>query len=98
MRWDNLESAKVKCVCADFPNLALLTKSTTLGDTQVAFGYASVGNKSLRKTVTAFALAGSLEYPMAVSIDADISFVITGNKICLPVTEVLLCAAAISRA
>ena len=52
----------------------------------------SIGNKYLGKTVTAFALAGSLEYPMVVSINTEHAFTRPDKNICLPVTEVLLFA------
>ena len=52
----------------------------------------SIGNKYLGKTVTAFALAGSLEYPMVVSINTEHAFTRSDKNICLPVTEVLLFA------
>ena len=38
---------KFKRVCKDFPNLAILTKSSTPGDIHLTFGHAAVGNKSL---------------------------------------------------
>ena len=72
--------------------MTILTKSATPGDVQLKFKHASLGNKSPGELVTAFALAGSLEAPIVVSIDADIAFTITGDKICIPVAKVLLCA------
>ena len=42
----------------------------------------------------AFALAGSLNSPSVVSINMDIAFATDGEKIHLPITEVLLCDAA----
>ena len=93
MRSDEPDRTNFKCVCACFPNPVLLIKSATPGDIQDTFGHASIGNKSLGETVTAFALAGSLESPMVVSIDADITFSSTGEKIRLPVMKVLLRAA-----
>ena len=58
MRYNNPVSTKFKCVCTDFPNLALLTKSATTGDIQVTFGHASVENNPLREILIAFALTG----------------------------------------
>ena len=39
------DANKFKNVCKDFPNLDILTKSSTLGEIQLKFGHASVGNK-----------------------------------------------------
>ena len=47
MRLDEPSGTKFKCVCTYFPNITLLSKSTTTGDIQVTFGHASVRNKSL---------------------------------------------------
>ena len=51
---------KYKNVCKDFPNLAILTKSSTPEEIQLTFGHAAVGNKSLGESVVACALAGDL--------------------------------------
>ena len=56
MRPDKPYSAKFKCVCTGFPNIALLAKSTTLGNIQVTFGHMFVGIKYLSETITTFAL------------------------------------------
>ena len=56
MRSDDPYGSKLKRVCTDFPNLPVLVKSATPGDIQVKYAHASVGNKSLGKMVTAFAL------------------------------------------
>ena len=93
MRLDETASTKFKYVCADFPNLALIIKSSTLGEIQVTFGHTSIGNKYLEETGTAFALSISLEFPTVVSIDANCDFSSNGEKIRLLVTEVLLCTA-----
>ena len=58
---DQLDGTKFKCVCADFPNIVLLTKSATPGNIQVTFGHVSAKNKYFRETTTTFALAVSLE-------------------------------------
>ena len=42
----------------------------------------------------AFALAGDLSSPSVISLKIDIDFAVDGDKICLPIAEVLLCAAA----
>ena len=84
--------ANFKRVCVDFPNITLLTKSTTPGNIQANFGRASFGNKSLGSTFTTFTLVGSLESSTVVSIDAERAFTISGDKIRLPAMEVLLCA------
>ena len=49
-------------------------------------------DKSLEESVTAFALAVSLEALIVVSIDADIAFDNAGDKIQITITKVLLCA------
>ena len=87
MQSDEPAGANFKCVCADFPNIALLTKSTTPGDIQVKFGRASIGNKSLRETIDALDLARSLESLMVVSINAENEFSRNSEKIYLLVME-----------
>ena len=59
-------------------------------DVELMFVHVSIGNNSLWESVTDFALAGSLEAPTAVSINAGIAFTISGDKIRIPVTKVLL--------
>ena len=54
------DGSKFNSVCTDFPNLAVFTKISIPRDIQLMYVHASVRNKSLGKTVTAFALAGSL--------------------------------------
>ena len=83
-----------KRICEDFPNLAILTKSSTPGDIQLTFGHAVIGNKSLGESVVAFALAGDLSSPSVIYFNTDIAFAADGDKIRLPIAEVLLCAAA----
>ena len=58
--------SKFKRFCTNSPNLEVLTKRATPCDIQVTYEHASVGNKSLGKTVTAFALEGSLKAPTVV--------------------------------
>ena len=58
------------------------------------FGHATVGNKSLGEYIQAFALAGDLGSPSIISFNLEISFAPDGGKIRLPITEVLLRAAA----
>ena len=53
-----------------------------------------IGNKSLGESVVAFALARDLSSPSVIYLKIDIPFSVEGNKICLPIAEVLLCAAA----
>ena len=60
---------KFKDICTDFPNLALLTKSSTPGEIQITFGHSTVGNKSLGETLQAFALAGDLASPSVISFN-----------------------------
>ena len=94
MRASEPASDKFKNVCEDFPNLAILTKSSTPGEIQLTFGHAVIGNKSLGEPVVAFALAGDLSSPSVISFNIEIAFATDGEKIHLPITEVLLCAAA----
>ena len=88
------DAEKYKRVCEDFPNLAILTKSVTLGEIWLTFGHAAVVNKSLGESVVAFALAGNLSSPSLISLKIEIYFAADNKKIRLPIAEVLLCAAA----
>ena len=47
MQASDLAAEKYKKFCGDFPNLAILTKSTTFGEVQPTFVHATAGNKSL---------------------------------------------------
>ena len=47
MRLNDPGGTKFKCVCADYLNLALLTKSAILGEIQVTFAYISDENNYL---------------------------------------------------
>ena len=85
---------KFKRVCEDFTNLAILTNISTPGEIQLTFGHVDVGNKSLGKSVVAFSLAGYLSSPSVISFNIDIAFASDGDKIRLPIAEVLLCTAA----
>ena len=82
--------SKFKRVCADLPNLALLTKSVTPGGDQVTYTHASVGNDPLGEAMTNFALAGLLEALTVTTIDTEHSFAGAKDKIHLPTTKVLL--------
>ena len=81
---------KFKDICNDFPNLAILTKSSTPGEVQLTFGHSTVGDKSLRENFQTFALAGDLGSPSVVSFNLKITFAPEGEKIRLPITEALL--------
>ena len=94
MRSDKPASSKFKRVSTDFPNLAVLTKSATPGEIQEMYAHTSVGNNTLGKIVTAFALARSFEATTMILINIERAFAGDGEKICLPKTEVLLHAAA----
>ena len=83
-----------KQVCEDFPNLAILTKSARQGKVQLTFGHAASGNKSLGESVVDFSLVVDLSSPSVVSLNIDIAFDSDGDNTCLPIAEVLLCAAA----
>ena len=89
-----MAAKKYKKVWEDFPNLAILTKSSTPGKVQLTFSHVTVGNKSVGKSVVAFALAGDLSSPYGVSVNMDIASSADGDKIRLLITEVILCAAA----
>ena len=98
MRLDNPYGAKFKFIFVDFPNVMILTKSATLGEIQVTFHHASFGEKSLRETDTAFTLVGYHKYLTVVSINTKRAFTSAGDKIRLPITEVLLHAAVVDLA
>ena len=93
MRTSEPAGEKFKYVCGNFPNLAILTKRATLGDVQLTFVHVSVGKTPLGESITAFSHAGSLEAPTVNYINVNIAFAIAGNRIWIPVTEVLLRAA-----
>ena len=93
MRASKLAAEKFKRVCEDFPNLTILTKSATPGDIQLTFGHVAVGNKSLGKSVVAFALVGDLSSPSVISLKIKIAFAADSDNIRLPIAEVLLRAA-----
>ena len=84
---------KYKNICHDLPNLAILTKSAAPGEVQLTFVHATVGNMSFGGSVVAFALAGNLDLPSVVFIKMYIAFAADGDKIRLPIMEVLLCTA-----
>ena len=94
MRASEPAAEKYKRVCEDFPNLAILTKSATPGKIQLTFSHTAVGNNSLGESVVAFSLAGDLSSPSVISLKIKIAFSADGDKIRLPIAEVLLCAAA----
>ena len=78
---------KFKDICTDFPNHAILTKSSIPGEIQLTFGHSTVGNKSLGETLKDFALAGDLASPSVISFNLEIAFVPEGEKIRLQITE-----------
>ena len=88
---DEPDVSKLKRVCADFPDIMLLTKSATHRKSKVIYAHTSIGNKSIGETVTTFALVVFLKAPNLVMIDVESDG--AGNKIHLPTTEVLLRAA-----
>ena len=94
MRASEPAAKKYKKVCDNFPNLTILTKRSIPGEVQLTFTRETVGNKPLGESVVVFALAGNLDSSSVVSINTEINFASEGNKICLPITEVLLRAAA----
>ena len=83
---DEPSGSKFKQVCTYLPNLAVLTNRATHFYIQVAYAHASVGNNSLGKKVTVFALTGYHEAPTVVSIDIEHAFAGDGKRIYLPTT------------
>ena len=98
MRASEPGTEKYKNVCEDFPNLGILTKSSTPVIVQLTFGHTTVGNKSFRESIQAFALAGDLGSPSVISFNLEIAFAPDGEKIRQPIAEVLLCAPAVNLA
>ena len=94
MRASDPAMEKSKRVCKDFPNLAVLTKSAMPGEIQLTFGHAAVGNKSIRESVVDSSLTGNISSCSVIYLKIEIAFTADGDKICLPIAEVLLCAAA----
>ena len=90
MRSDKLAGSKFKHICKNFPNMAVLTKSSSPGYIQLTYVHASVGNNYLGKTVTAFPLAGSLKAPTVVLIDTKLTFIVNCKNILLQTTEFLI--------
>ena len=90
----DLSAKKYEKFCKDFPNITILTKSAMPGEFQLMFGHATVGNNSLGGSAMALALAGYLSSPSSVYVKIDIAFAAYGDKICLPIAEVLLRATA----
>ena len=94
MRASDPSTEKYKNVCEDFPNLGILTKSSTPGKIQLTFGHATFGNKSPGESVQAFALADDLGSPSVIYFNLEIAFVPNREEICVSIAEVLLRAAA----
>ena len=92
MRASEPSSKKYKRVCEDFPNLAILTKISTPGEVHLMYGQSDVGNKSLGESVEDFALAGDIRSPTVIILNIDNIFSADGDKIRLPIAEVLFCA------
>ena len=84
---------KFKDVCEYFPNLAIPTKSSMPSNAQLTFANLSIGKKSLGGSVTTFAPEGSLNLFTSVSINSDIASSMAGDKIRLPIAEVIFRAA-----
>ena len=85
---------KFNNVCEDFPNLNILIDSSTSGEIQLRFGHTAVGEKSLGEPIKAFTLAGYLSSPSVISFNIEIAFATDGEKIRLPIAEVLYHATA----
>ena len=86
MRASEPATEKYKNVCEDFPNLGILTKSSTPGEVQLTFGHSTIGNKSLGESLQDFALAGDLGSPSVISFNLEIAFAPEGEKIRLTIT------------
>ena len=80
MRASEPATEKYKNVCEDFPNLGILTKSSTPGEVQLTFGHSTVGNKSLGESIHTLALAGGLGSPSVILFNLDIAFAQEGEK------------------
>ena len=88
------DAKKYNKFCEDFPNLAIFTKSVTPGKIQLTFDHAAIGIKSLGESVVAFAVAIDLSSLFVISLKIEITFAVDGNKIRLPIAEVVLRAAS----
>ena len=93
MRASDPAAEKFKRVCEDFLNVAILTKSATPGEIRLTFVHAAVGSKSLGESIVALSLTGDLSSTSVISLKIKIAFVANGDKIRLPIAEVLLRAA-----
>ena len=93
MRASDPAADKFKNVCKDFPNLPILTKSSTPVEIQLTLSHTAIGNKSLGASVVAFSLAGNLSSPSVISFNIEIAFAADGKNIRLQNAEVLLRAA-----
>ena len=87
MHSKNLDGAKFKRICTYFTNIEILTNRAMSGKIQVTFGNATIGNKSLRETVTTFNLIERRKSLTVVSIDTKCAS--ARDNIRLPTTEVL---------
>ena len=94
MRAIELDADKYKNVYENYPNLAILAKSSTPGEIQLTFSHAAVGNNSMGESVVAFALSGDLSSPSVISFNIESAFATDGKNIRLPIADVLLRAAA----
>ena len=94
MRVSEPVADKFNNVYGDFLNLAIPTKSSTPEEVQLTFSHVAVAKKSLVESVAPFVLAGDLSSPSVISFNIEIAFATDGKKICLPITDVLLHAAA----
>ena len=94
MRASQLEAEKLWNFCKDFPNVAILTKSSPPGEIQLTFSQAAVGNKSLGESIVAFALADDPSSPSIILFNIEIAFATDSKNICLLIVEFLLCSGA----
>ena len=70
----------------------ILTKSAIPGEVKITFSHTDIWNNYLGKNVNIFSLAVFSKSPTVVSVDAKHAYASTGDKIRLPITEVILCA------
>ena len=94
MRASKTAAEKYKKVCDDFPYLNILTKSATPGKFQLTFAHATIGDTYHGESIVSFALAVNIDSSSVIYINMDMDFVADGDKIRLPITEVLLRNAA----
>ena len=87
---DKVTISKFKRVCTDLPNIAILAKRFIPSKIKMNLGQAAIGNKSPEETGASFALTGSTESPMVVSLNSGFYFSCAGENIYLPIMELII--------